>query len=92
GGLLGAAYYRVLHQQKTNTTKNIDVNEAVNNISKDLLNPIFSSMVTRDIVGPIQKFVFGPYQYAKDRGFAFEEKLNENTEGLLNKSVREDSL
>ncbi|MBN8837555.1 MAG: hypothetical protein J0I09_09865 [Sphingobacteriia bacterium] len=92
GGLLGAAYYRSLYQQKQEQHIAIDAVAAVNNISKDLLNPIFSSMVTRDIVGPIQKFVLGPYQYAKDRGFAFEEKLNENTGGLLNRSVRDDSV
>ncbi|MBS1579655.1 MAG: patatin-like phospholipase family protein [Bacteroidetes bacterium] len=88
GGMLGAAYYRALYLEKQ-TNKNINLfnKQYVSDISTDLLNPLFSSFVTRDIVGPIQKFSFNGYKYAKDRGYAFEEKLNENTHGLLDKKL-----
>src|SRR6185503_19204022 len=56
-------------------------------ISDDLLNTIYSSMIARDLFAPAQKFSVGPYRYVKDRGYAFEQKLNENTEGVLDKSM-----
>ncbi|MDE3143038.1 MAG: hypothetical protein KGL19_02705, partial [Bacteroidota bacterium] len=90
GGLLGAAYYRELYLQKM-LGKNIDPDDQryVDDISKDLLNPLFSSFVARDIVGPVQKFEYNDFLYPKDRGYAFEEKLNENTHGFLNKSLKD---
>jgi hypothetical protein len=91
GGLLGAAYYRELYlqQQTINKTINLQNKQFVNDVSKDLLNPLFSSFVSRDIIGPVQKFKLGGYEYVKDRGYAFEQKFNDNTHGLLNKSLRD---
>ncbi|MEP6584166.1 MAG: hypothetical protein ABJA90_07855 [Ginsengibacter sp.] len=88
GGMLGAAYFRELTRLKAHG-ENISPRERkyVDDISKDLLNPVFSSMISRDLVSPAQKFSVSPYRYVKDRGYAFEEKLNENTRGLLNKSI-----
>ncbi|MGO8055844.1 hypothetical protein, partial [Rhizobium leguminosarum] len=51
------------------------------------LNPLFSSFVARDLASPAQKFKVGNYQYIKDRGYAFEQKLNENTRGYLSKQL-----
>jgi len=90
GGMLGAAYFRELFLQKQQGKKiNLQSKEYVDNIGADLLNPIFSSFVSRDIVGPVQKFSYNKYDYNKDRGYAFEEKLNENTGGILNKQLKE---
>ena len=88
GGMLAAAYFRELARLKANG-ENIDLQNKryVNNISKDLLNPIFSSMIARDLLSPAQKFSVGPYRYVKDRGYAFEQKLNENTHGILDKNI-----
>jgi hypothetical protein len=88
GGMLSAAYFRELYLQKQKG-KNINLRERkyVDEISGDLLNPMFSSFVARDLIAPAQKFKVGPYSYVKDRGYAFEMKLNENTEGLLNKHL-----
>ncbi len=88
GGMLAAAYYRELCRMR-DSGKNInpDDKKYLHNISKDLLNPIFSSMIARDIFSPAQKFSVGPYRYVKDRGYAFEQKLNENTHGILNKDI-----
>jgi len=90
GGLLGAAYFRELYYQKE-LGKNINLQDKqyVEDISKDLLNPLFSSYVSRDIMGPVQKFSYGNFEYAKDRGYAFEEKLNDNTHGLLDKPLKD---
>jgi hypothetical protein len=46
-------------------------------------------MVSRDLIAPSQKFSNGPYEYLKDRGYAFEEKLNVNTGGIMNKQLRD---
>ena len=88
GGMLGAAYFRDLYLQKLQG-KNIYLQDRkyVEDISGDLLNPMFSSFVGRDLIAPAQKFHVGPYKYVKDRGYAFEEKLNDNTRGFLNKQV-----
>jgi hypothetical protein len=53
------------------------------------LNPLFSSFVSRDLISPVQKFSVGGFDYVKDRGYAFEQKLNENTRGYLNKSLKD---
>ena len=88
GGMLGAAYFRELYYEKTKGQPiNLQDKKYVENISKDLLNPLFSSFVARDIMGPIQKFQSNGFWFAKDRGYAFEEKLNENTHGVLEKKL-----
>lgn len=90
GGMLGAAYFRELYLQNI-TNQNISIHniDYTNNISKDLLNPLFSSFVSRDIIGPVQKFQFKNFRYVKDRGYAFEQKMNTNTQGILNKTVND---
>lgn len=88
GGMLGAAYFRELYYKKTKGQPiNLQDKQYAEDISKDLLNPLFSSFVARDIMGPIQKFQSNGFWYAKDRGYAFEEKLNENTHGVLEKKL-----
>ena len=85
GGMLSAAYYRELYKnKKKNAAVNLHQSTYTDNITQDLLNPVFSSMISRDIFSPAQKFSVGPYRYIKDRGYAFEEKLNENSGSILN--------
>lgn len=90
GGMLSASYYRELYVNKMKSP-GIDIHNSAytENITQDLLNPVFSSMISRDIFAPAQKFSIGPYQYVKDRGYAFEQKLNENSGGLLNKQIKD---
>lgn len=88
GGMLAAAYYRELYWQDLINRQNASTDSRyVDRITKDLLNPIFSSMVSRDIFSPAQRFTVGPYSYVKDRGYAFERQLNQHTEGLLDKPL-----
>jgi hypothetical protein len=88
GGMLSAAYFRELYLQKQKG-KNINLRDRkyVDEISGDILNPMFSSFVARDLIAPAQKFKVGPYTYVKDRGYAFEMKLDDNTGGSLNKHL-----
>jgi hypothetical protein len=88
GGMLAAAYFRELARLKANGLHiNLQNKKYVDDISKDLLNPVFSSMIARDLLSPAQKFSVSPYRYVKDRGYAFEQKLNVNTHELLDKNI-----
>lgn len=90
GGMLAATYYRELYRLKlTNKKLNISDSRYTDNIAGDLLNPVFSSMIARDIFAPAQKFSVGNFNYVKDRGYAFEKKLSDNTNGLLNKQLKD---
>lgn len=90
GGMLGAAYFRELYYRKQKG-ESIDLQDKqyLKDISRDLLNPLFSSLITRDIIGPAKPFQSHGYNYTKDRGYAFEQKLNENTRGYLNKTLND---
>ncbi|CAN5309946.1 hypothetical protein BH09BAC2_BH09BAC2_05500 [soil metagenome] len=88
GGMLAATYFRELYKEKMNdSTINLRNPKYSTAISGDLLNPVFSSMVSRDIFSPTQKFSEGKYRYIKDRGYSFEERLSDNTDGALNKKI-----
>jgi hypothetical protein len=68
---------------------NIRSSQYVDDIAQDLLNPTFTSFIARDLFAPEQKFSVGPYRYLRDRGYAFESALNDNTNGFLNKHLRD---
>ena len=88
GGMLGATYFRELYRHKQRGEPiNLEDSTYVDNISMDLLNPLFSSFVTRDILAPAQSFSVSPYTYVKDRGYAFEEQLNRNTGNILDQRL-----
>ncbi|MBK8609241.1 MAG: hypothetical protein IPL84_04670 [Chitinophagaceae bacterium] len=85
GGMLAATYYRELYRHKQRFPElDLYKEEYADNIARDLLNPVFSSMVARDIFAPAQQFSVGRYTYVKDRGYAFERKLDQNTEQVFN--------
>jgi hypothetical protein len=90
GGMLGAAYFRELYWQKLqHDSINLQNKQYTNNIAGDLLNPLFSSLISRDLAGPVRTFESGGYTYTRDRAYAFEQKLNVNTDGILNKKLRD---
>ncbi len=90
GGMIGATYFRELYSRKQkDSTIRLQDKKYIDNISGDLLNPLFSSFVARDLISPAQKFYVGEYRYVKDRGYAFEEKLNDNTHGFFDKQIKD---
>ena len=91
GGMLGAAYFRELARLKEAGNAEIRLQDRryVDDISGDLLNTLFSSFVARDLASPAQKFRVGDYEYIKDRGYAFEQKLDANTRGMLNRQLKD---
>src|SRR5215831_10244098 len=89
GGMLGASYFRELSREKAaGSDINLQDRKYIDDISGDLLNSLFTSFVARDLASPAQRFKVGKYEYIKDRGYAFEQKLNINTRGLLDKQLR----
>ena len=90
GGMIGATYFRELYREKVHGKKmNLYDEKYVDNIADDLLNPTFSSFIARDVLAPAQHFYVGPYRYIKDRAYSFEEKLNDNTDGILDKRLKD---
>jgi hypothetical protein len=88
GGMVGMAYFRELYlrQQQGRLTNPYDT-QYLDNIAKDNLNAIMFSLVVNDLFFGFQTFEYGGYRYYKDRGHAFEQQLNRNTGGMLDKPL-----
>lgn len=90
GGMIGAAYIRELYLQKQQGTISSYYNNSyLTNISNDILNPISFKIATGEWLFPMQQFVLDSATYPKDRAYAFENRLKENTKNALNKRLGE---
>jgi len=91
GGMLGAAYFRELAKRRDEGDSSIHLQDHryVDDISRDLLNTLFSSFVARDLASPAQEFSVDGHDYVKDRGFAFEQRLDHNTHGFLSLQLKD---
>lgn len=88
GGMIGASYLRELYlQQQQGIIEDFYDPTWCDNISKDILNPIATSIALNDLFLRWQHFTEGNYTYPKDRGYEFERKLNENTNFVLDKRL-----
>jgi hypothetical protein len=88
GGLIGAAYLRELYLEKQQgKISSYYDDRLLNDVSKDILNPMAFSIATTDMFFRFQRFKDGKFSYAKDRAYAFESKLNENTNHILDKRL-----
>ncbi len=88
GGMIGAAYYRELYLQKRlGIHQKVSNTKSITNVGKDLLNPIAFSITVSDLFFNIQKFKEGETKFNKDRAYAFEQQLNENTGYVLSKPL-----
>ncbi|WP_299254683.1 patatin-like phospholipase family protein [uncultured Cytophaga sp.] len=88
GGIIGASYFRELKlMESEGKIKSANNFKYLNNISKDVLNPVVFSMVVNDLFFRFQKFTDGNHEYYKDRGYAFEQKMHENTEYVMYKRI-----
>ena len=88
GGMFGATYLRELYLHRINGQPiDIDDYEYVQNISKDLLNPICISILSNDAFVPMKKFDLDSFSYYKDRGYMLEQKLSINTQHILEKRI-----
>lgn len=90
GGMIGAAYYRELYlREQQDKTKFKNSYEHIENMGRDLLNPIAFSIATNDFFIRMKTYNDGKYTYLKDRGYAFERQLLINTNNILDKRMRD---
>lgn len=88
GGMLGAAYFRELYLQRMqHGNLNLQDKKYREAMGKDLLNPLFSSLVSRDLISATKTARVLGYSYKKDRGYAFEKQFSTNTENVLRKTI-----
>ena len=84
GGMLGAAYLRELYLLKQqHKIKSYYEKKYLNNIANDLLNPISFKIATSEWFFSMQSFTLDGNRYPKDRAYAFEKALNDNTDNVL---------
>jgi hypothetical protein len=88
GGMIGAAYLRELYLQKqTHKIDDYYYKSYLTNISNDILNPISFKIATSEWLFPMQHFILDGDKYPKDRAYAFENRLQENTNNAFNKRL-----
>lgn len=90
GGMIGAAYFRELYLRKQ-SGEDIDLHDEIyaHKISQDLLNYLAFTIATNDIFIRYQKVQDGEESYSKDRGYSFEYNLNQNTDFVLDKRLKD---
>ncbi len=88
GGMVGASYYREIllrkHKGEFKSKENVDF---VKDMGKDMLNKLAFMASTNDIFIRYRKFNYAGQNYVIDRGYGFEEQLNENTNSVLDHSL-----
>jgi hypothetical protein len=88
GGMIGSTYWRNLHSDYTEgKIKSPYGFNVQDNCGKDLLNAIIFSFASVDLISPFTRVRVGGYSYHRDRGFAMEQELIQNTEGVLDKNL-----
>lgn len=88
GGMVGAAFYREVHLR--NLTKRSGpqtASEIQQQIGSDILNRLSFMATTNDIFVRYQNVEYNGRSYTKDRGYAFEQQLLNNTNGILDNSL-----
>lgn len=84
GGMLGASYFRQLKYYENSVDTALPHSPRhVENMGTDLLNPIAFSLAVNDLFLRYRHFSYEGRSYLTDRGKAFDDKLEENTEGYL---------
>lgn len=90
GGLIGAAYYRQLcYEARVNGTIDPADPRHLDEMSSDILNPVGFSFVSNDMFIRYRHVVDGHRFYTLDRGYAFEHRLAELTNGTLEARLSE---
>ena len=90
GGMMGMTYLRELYlQQQRGECVDVHDPRYIDDIAKDLVNSIAFTIVSNDLFIPWAPFEMNGYTYYKDRGYVFEQQLNENTNGILDRRLEE---
>lgn len=90
GGMMGMTYLRELYlRQQQGECVDVHDPQYIDDIAKDLVNSIAFTIVSNDLFIPWAPFEMNGYTYYKDRGYVFEQQLNENTNGILDRRLEE---
>lgn len=88
GGMIGAAYYRELAKRYMYFgTPFITTEKMRSEIGSDILNKLSFMASTNDIFVRYQKIEYNGMLYTKDRGYAFEQQLLQNTNNILDHTL-----
>jgi len=88
GGMIGASYFReLILRSKKKEISDMYAAHYRDKLGKDLLNKLSFAASTNDIFFRYQKIEYNKMYYPKDRGFAFEEQLNENTDRVMDHNL-----
>jgi len=88
GGLIGASYFRELkYREKLGEQTRPYALFHRQKVSSDNLNPLIFSLLANDLFVGFTKFEYAGEHYYRDRGYTFEEQLNQITEGLMDKPI-----
>jgi hypothetical protein len=88
GGVIGEAFFREIYLRSL-SDPSFDPGDPkfLAQISADNLNPILFTLLVNDLLIRNQRFEYRGYSHLKDRGYAFENQLNINTEKILDKPL-----
>lgn len=88
GGLIGASYFRELKLREKQGEK-IRPYAGIHRqrISTDNLNPLIFSLLANDFFVSFTKFEYNGNYYYRDRGYTFEEQLNQITDRTMDKPI-----
>ncbi len=84
GGLIGATYFRqVEHSHRKGGPHRVNDKAHLDAMGSDILNPLGFSFVSNDMFIRYRRVQDGLRSYTLDRGYAFEQRLDQVTDGLL---------
>jgi hypothetical protein len=88
GGLIGASFFRELKlRESLGESVNPYANRHRVEISTDNLNPMIFSLLANDLFVGLTRFEYAGNFYLRDRGYTFEQQLNQITGSLMDKPI-----
>lgn len=89
GGLIGAGFFRELKLREQHG-ENVHPYSIAHQqqIASDNLNPLIFSLLANDMFVSFTKFKYNGNLYHRDRGYTFEEQLNQITLRMMDKPIR----
>ncbi|MEQ8471702.1 MAG: patatin-like phospholipase family protein [Marinoscillum sp.] len=87
GGMIGAAYYRELFLMNQLGKEIPGESEQLARMGRDNLNAVIFSLLVNDAFFRIRRYNYLDKRYIKDRGYVFEQNLNKNLGGVLDKRL-----
>ncbi|MCP4460521.1 MAG: patatin-like phospholipase family protein [Cytophagales bacterium] len=87
GGMIGAAYFREIYLRSLQSEDSISDEQYLENIARDNLNPVIFSLLVNDAFLKFRTYDYLGKTYSMDRGYAFEQNLNNNLGGIMDKKI-----